>query len=93
MKQANATGQLTVEPSDKLQALPNGALLRLSTLREWGLLPLSSSTLWRRVRAGHFPQPVKISTNAVAWRAEEIRCWLTNPLAYRSSNARSSDKP
>jgi prophage regulatory protein len=80
------THAVSFEPSDKLQALPNAALLRLSTLREWGLLPLSSSTLWRRVRAGHFPQPVKISTNAVAWRAEEIRCWLKNPSAYRCSS-------
>ncbi len=85
MKQAN-----TPEPSDKLQALPNSALLRLSTLEDWGLLPLSRSTLWRKIRSGDFPQPVKVSSNAVAWRAEEIRCWLDNPSSYRSSNARSN---
>ena len=84
---------ITSNSNDKLQALPNGALLRLSTLRDWGLLPLSSSTLWRKIRAGHFPTPIKVSAGVTAWRAEEIRCWLTNPSAYRSSNARSSDRP
>jgi predicted DNA-binding transcriptional regulator AlpA len=85
MKQAN-----TSEPSDKLQALPNSALLRLSTLKDWGLLPLSRSTLWRKIRSGDFPQPVKVSSNAVAWRVDEIRCWLDNPSGYRSSNVRSN---
>ena len=88
MKHAN-----TSEPSDKLQALPKGALLRLSTLRDWGLLPLSRSTLWRKIRVGHFPAPIKVSAGVTAWRADEIRCWLDDPSAYRTPNARSSGRP
>lgn len=82
----------TSEPSDKLQALPNSALLRLSTLQDWGLLPLSRSTLWRKIRSGDFPRPVRISTNAVAWRADDIRCWINNPSGYRSARRLVSEK-
>jgi prophage regulatory protein len=81
------------EPGDKLQALPSSALLRLSTLQDWGLIPLSRSTLWRKIRSGDFPQPVRISANAVAWRADDIRCWINDPSGYRSSNARSNGAP
>lgn len=41
-----------------------------------GLLPFSASTLWRKVKAGEFPKPVKLSVRITAWRAEDIRTWL-----------------
>lgn len=41
-----------------------------------GILPFSASTLWRRVKAGTFPAPIKISERVTAWRAETIRHWL-----------------
>jgi len=41
-----------------------------------GILPFSASTLWRRVRAGTFPAPVKLSERVTAWKAEDIRQWL-----------------
>lgn len=41
-----------------------------------GILPFSPSTLWRRVRAGTFPAPVKLSKRVTAWRAEDVRQWL-----------------
>ncbi len=41
-----------------------------------GILPFSASTLWRRVRAGTFPAPVKLSERVTAWKAEHIRQWL-----------------
>lgn len=41
-----------------------------------GILPFSASTLWRRVKAGTFPAPIKLSERVTAWRAETIRQWL-----------------
>ncbi|WP_081433635.1 helix-turn-helix transcriptional regulator [Laribacter hongkongensis] len=41
-----------------------------------GLLPFSASTLWRRVRNGTFPSPVKLSERVTAWRAEDVRTWI-----------------
>ena len=39
-------------------------------------VPISKSTLWRRVLAGTFPAPVKLSSRVTAWRAEDVRCWI-----------------
>ncbi|KAA0261774.1 MULTISPECIES: AlpA family transcriptional regulator [Hafnia] len=41
-------------------------------------LPFSSATLWRRVAAGTFPKPLKISPKITAWRAEEVRQWIND---------------
>ena len=39
-------------------------------------VPISRSTLWRRVQAGTFPGPVKLSARVTAWRAEDVRRWI-----------------
>ena len=39
-------------------------------------LPFSSPTLWRKVKAGTFPKPIKLSERVTAWRVGEIRAWL-----------------
>ncbi len=62
--------------------LPDDALIRLALLMAWGLVPFSTSTLWRKVREGTFPAPIKASTQVTAWRAGQIRAWLRNPAAY-----------
>jgi hypothetical protein len=40
------------------------------------ILPFSSPTLWRMVKAGKFPAPVKLSDRVTAWRVEDIRAWM-----------------
>lgn len=40
------------------------------------ILPFSPATLWRKVKAGEFPQPVKLSARITAWRVEDIRSWM-----------------
>ncbi len=40
------------------------------------LVGLSRSTIWRLVRAGQFPTPIKISRRAVGWRSSDVRGWL-----------------
>lgn len=40
------------------------------------IIPFSSSTLWRKVKAGEFPAPVKLSPRVTAWRAEDVRAWM-----------------
>lgn len=39
-------------------------------------VPVSKSTLWRRVQAGSFPAPVKLSERVTVWRAEDVRRWI-----------------
>ncbi|MBP4043497.1 helix-turn-helix transcriptional regulator [Chromobacterium violaceum] len=55
-------------------ALPITGFIRLADLRT--ILPVSDSTIWRRVRDGSMPRPLKLSERVTVWRAEEIRAWL-----------------
>ncbi len=40
-------------------------------------LPFSGPTLWRLVKAGRFPVPVKLSERVTAWKVGDIRAWIT----------------
>lgn len=64
---------------------PPGAIPQAGYLREAqlvskpgrpGHLPLSSATLWRGVKAGTFPRPVKLGARITAWKAEDVHAWL-----------------
>ena len=37
---------------------------------------LSRASLYRLIGKGHFPNPVKLSSNSVGWREADIREWL-----------------
>jgi prophage regulatory protein len=39
-------------------------------------VPFSSATLWRKVKAGKFPKPVKLSERVTAWKVGDVRRWL-----------------
>jgi prophage regulatory protein len=39
-------------------------------------LQISSVTLWRWVRAGHFPKPLKLGPNTVGWLKSEVTAWI-----------------
>lgn len=40
------------------------------------MLPFSKSTLWRKVKDGSFPKPIKLSERVTAWKVEEIHEWM-----------------
>jgi prophage regulatory protein len=40
------------------------------------LIPLSRTTIWRRIRDGRFPRPLQISPGRVAWVEAEILTWI-----------------
>jgi prophage regulatory protein len=54
--------------------LPETGFLRQVQLLAF--VPISKSTLWRRVQSRTFPQPVKLSARVTVWRAEDIRRWI-----------------
>ncbi len=66
--------------------LPDEALVRLAWLAALGILPFSPATLWRRVAAGKFPAPIKVSPGVTAWRVGSIREWLKDPSGYRANS-------
>ena len=37
---------------------------------------LKRSSIYREMRAGRFPIPLKVGPRAVRWPAREIECWL-----------------
>lgn len=49
-------------------------LIRFSELKK--RVPLSRTTVWRLVRAGTFPKPIKLAANVSAWREDEIDAWI-----------------
>jgi predicted DNA-binding transcriptional regulator AlpA len=55
-------------------ALPETGFLRQPQVLSF--VPVSKSTLWRRVHARTFPEPVKLSERVTVWRAEDVRRWI-----------------
>jgi len=55
--------------------------IRISELatisRKEGLLPVSPATIWRKVKDGSFPRPVKLGERITAWRMDDIVAWRT----------------
>ncbi|CAM5502173.1 helix-turn-helix transcriptional regulator [Thauera mechernichensis] len=60
--------------NDDYGRLPAEGLVRREKVLE--VVPISLALLKRKVDAGEFPAPVKISGRAVAWRVEDVRAWL-----------------
>jgi len=40
------------------------------------IVPFSPATLWRKVRSGQFPKPIKLSENITAWRWDDVQAWI-----------------
>ena len=43
---------------------------------ERGLLPISRSSLWQRVKSGTFPKPIKLSSRTTVWRKSDVDEWI-----------------
>lgn len=57
--------------------LPETGFLRLSEVLE--LIPVGKTLWWQWVKEGKAPQGVKLSPRTTAWRAEDIRAFMTCP--------------
>ena len=40
------------------------------------MIKLSSGTIYREIRAGNFPPPIKLSAHASGWLASDIEEWI-----------------
>jgi predicted DNA-binding transcriptional regulator AlpA len=60
--------------------LPATGFIRQSQLIP-AIVPFSSATLWRKVKAGTFPAPVKLSERVTAWPVESVRAWINSRTA------------
>jgi len=59
----------------KFDDLPAAGFVRQSEVIP-SPVPISSATLWRKVRSGEFPAPVKLSERVTAWRVADVRRFL-----------------
>lgn len=50
------------------------AYIRINQLIQ--TLPISKASIWRKVKQGTFPAPVKLSVGITAWRTADIETWL-----------------
>lgn len=44
--------------------------------------PISPASLWRKVKNGSFPKPVKLSQGITAFRNSDLAEWEKDPLNY-----------
>lgn len=78
-----AAAKATIHTS-VFDALPDSAFIRESQLVQSpkrpdhpAPLPFSAPTLWRKVKAGTFPKPIKLSERVTCWKVSEVRAWMT----------------
>jgi len=76
MAMASTTSLTSPSPfiPGSILTLPETGFLRQPQVLAF--VPISKSTLWRRIQARTFPEPVKLSERVTVWRAEDIRRWI-----------------
>lgn len=64
------------------------ALLRLpEVISRCGI---QRSTIYRRVKSGDFPEPIRLGTRATVWAESEIDAWIRERIAERDQQAVAS---
>ncbi|MEQ1671441.1 MAG: AlpA family phage regulatory protein [Hyphomicrobium sp.] len=64
-------------PSVPIAIPSTPALERLISRKETLILiGISNATLWRWIKAGRFPAPLKIGKKKVAWRSSVLAEWI-----------------
>jgi prophage regulatory protein len=66
--------------------MPTPILLSREDLKARGIR-YSRAQLWRKVKDGSFPRPVRLGENRVAWLSTEIDAWIDAIAAARTEAA------
>jgi predicted DNA-binding transcriptional regulator AlpA len=56
-----------------------GALLRLRTVE--AITGLSRSTIYAKLKAGEFVEPVRLGARCTRWKASDVQAWLAAQAA------------
>ena len=83
---AATAGQVTSHAAaTNFDTLPDSAFIREAQLVQspkrpeaQAPLPFSAPTLWRKVKAGTFPKPIKLSDRVTAWKVGDVRAWIAS---------------
>lgn len=57
-------------------ATPSSSLMRFAEVSE--AVQLKRSSIYRGVRRGDFPRPVRVTGKAVRWRRADIEHWIAS---------------
>ena len=71
--------------SHSIGVLPKSGYVRLAQLipcslepEKAAVLPVGAATVWRWVKAGTFPKPLKLSKRITVWPVGDIKKWLSD---------------
>ena len=86
---AATAGQATpLSIAANFDTLPDSAFIREAQLVQSpkrpdspAPLPFSAPTLWRKVKAGTFPKPHRLSERVTAWKVGDVRAWINQYTA------------
>ena len=56
--------------------MPDTQVLLVRLRQLTAMVGLSRSTIYRLVKAGNFPKPIRIGISSLAWRMDEIHKWI-----------------
>ena len=71
-------------PKERSQVSSSPRYIRLRELLTY--VPMSASTVWRKVADESFPQPVRLSARITAWNMDDVYQWLREQAAQTSEN-------
>lgn len=69
--------------SQKDAANRSNRVLRVPQVLE--RVPFRRTTLYQEVRAGRFPQPLKLTPKAIGWLEVEVDAWIAARAAERAA--------
>lgn len=58
---------------------PIGALWKRPRVQQE--VPYSTATLYRKMKTGEFPRPVRLGSRQVAWRSADVMQWIAERKA------------
>lgn len=67
----------------KMPVLPQEGFVRLPVVIS--VLGIGKTTWWCGIKAGRFPQGVKLGPRTTVWRVEDIRALIANPMPLKEA--------
>lgn len=63
---------------------PNDKIIRLPEVK--ATVGLSTATIYRLIRAGDFPAPIKLGKNSSGWIAADVQAWIMRRAGREAAN-------
>ena len=67
-----------------MNELPPQGLSRFKDIAP--LLPFNRSTIWRKVKEGTFPKPIRLSHKCTVWRNQDVLDWINAQAGETMAN-------